>query len=367
MSDTLTPEASALNAHSAPENSKKGRIKRFVDDFQFAVATVILALLSPFILDFWFSKYQSDLPSSWVHGWKRIRASAFCIILLCVIAYFRHKNSDGWQAFVFDGAFLIVSIKGLFLNLWDLVIFVLVPRPPGILQDAGSTFLNKFEKGFRDLIKGLGEAFFPDAKTEWVVSKLVRALIDYGFDLGRKYLQEILLRGTLVYLSMRYSLLLLFLILAFAGVYDWIRLVSGNAFVSSGPIRGLGGCIFFSVDILTTSSISGISAATNLAKSLAAMELGMGFLSLVFFIPLVFVSYDRALAMQEEIQKLQEKHILTSGAEFITAKTGLPLEDATKLLLGELEQSKIEKLGIKLEKLEKEKKEGGQAGTGTSG
>jgi hypothetical protein len=346
----MSEPQSTSNTALKPPQAPKTILGKLVENLQLALGLLALLVLSPFIIDYLCMKFEKDIPKTWVSGWKRIRASAWCIIGLFGIVLVRRKFPDGWTPFLCDALFITIALKGLFLNLWDLAIFVLIPRTPGITHSEGSTLLDKTEKGCRELLVTLGKQFFPDVKDDWALSKVVSGIVDFGFDLGRKYVEEILIRSTLVYLSFRYALLLLFLNMVFAGAYDWIALVSSEAFTSAAPHRTIVDFVFFSTDILTTSSISGVAASSHLAKATAAFQLGLGFLSLVFFIPLIFVSYDRALSMREEIRKTQDKHMMKGAAEFIAAKTGVPFEDARKLLMGELTEAKAEKIGIKIDK-----------------
>lgn len=325
------------------------RVKKLYNDAMGSIACLIMLLLSPFIVGHYVAEFKKDLPRTWVYGWQRLQANALCIVLLICIAIFRQKSTEGWAAFLGDGLFLVVALKGVFLNFWDLLLFVLLPRTPGITQWGGDSFLDKLEKWCKEVLTAIRKKVFPEVTNTGLIAKLGKGAADFGFEFGRKYVEEILVRGSLTYLSMRFILLLLFIVCAFTAAYDWLNLVTPLSFSSAGSGRSIVDFLFFSIDILTTSSISGVSAATHLAKAAAASQLGLSFLALVLFAPLIFTSYDRAIYMSEEFRKIREKHFINNLSEFIELKTGMPAKDAKKLLKGEMEEAEIDKLGINIE------------------
>lgn len=225
--------------------------------------------------------------------------------------------------------------------------YVIFPKTPGITQLDGEGLLDKAEKALRELLETARNNFLKEI-SDGVLAKLARPIVDFCLEFGRKYVQEVLIRGSLIYLSFRYALMLVFLVFTFAGIYDWLGLVSAQSFNALGSAPSLTDFIFYSVDILTTSSISGITAATYLTKTTATIQLGMGFFSLVLFIPLIFVCYDRAVVMSEEIRKTREKHTMIGLSEFISEKLGLSKAEALKLMMDELSLTEAKKLGIKI-------------------
>lgn len=308
---------------------------------------ILFLPFAPFYIDAGVTKYEKELPGAWVHAWKRLWRSAGCFIALLVLAYVRLKTTNAWWAFLEDAAFLSFAIRGLVINFWDLSVYVILPKTPGITQLGGEGLLDKSEKALRELLETARKNFLKDV-SDGALATIARAIADFCLEFGRNYIKEVLIRGSLIYLSFRYALMLVFLVFTFAGIYDWLGLVSAQAFNTLGGAPSLTDFVFYSVDILTTSSISDITAATYLTKTTATIQLGMGFFSLVLFIPLIFVCYDRAVVMSEEIRKTREKHSMIGFSEFISDKLGLSKTEALKLMMDELSLTEAEKLGIKI-------------------
>lgn len=312
--------------------------KKRIGFFEVIVLAIILTIVS---LKWCFKKLK-EMPKNVARGLKNLCISILLIFSIGIIILLRNMAGTSWMAYLLDGALLLFCLMGCGRVFWYLVTYLFMPQMPWSTLAENISLPDKVENFIRKNI--------PQGTQDGGFTLLINRLINYGRDIGRQYIEEVLLRLNIVFLSVQYVFWIIFLILTFAGIFDLAHLIMPAVFAYSEGTPGVLDFCLYSFDIVTTSVISGISPAHIFTKGISVFLMSSAFFSLILFIPLMFVAYERSVALCAEVRKMRQSHLVAGLSEFLAMKAGIDCDDVEKLLKGELDADKSAELQTQIDK-----------------
>lgn len=266
---------------------------------------LILIIFSPFII-YWvyrlihsgLSANRDKLPSSFYENWISLNKNFFTIIALFTIGLcYGSLTNNEWAALIINGAIVVTTAYFVYTNTKRLFYFFVFPHTLGAFSEKLDELSNLTQSKVTEYIEASIKKDSAPAAT------FLLKLKDFLARIGTLYMKEILIRLSIIYFSVQFIAIVVFIILGYAAIFNYLHLVNPNHFTPSNPGFGFLDFLIYSFGNISTSDF-GITAGDTLSRLLSVTQQLFIFIFVTLILPLVIINFERTVSFNENRPKV---------------------------------------------------------------